>query len=387
MRLSYSSFDTYQTCPLKYKYRHVDHIAEPKSKEAVFGTLIHSALRYAHAAPLLPPSLEETLNFFATNWNSEMYEDEIEERAAFAQGVQILQRYYAENDISAARVIDLESRFSLEIGDEESGRHTVSGIIDRIDKTENGYEIIDYKTARKMPSQEKVDQDVQLSIYLRAFLDRYPKEIDNLENITVSLYYVKHGVKLSSTRTREQLEDIESTFLRVIEDIEAERFEPILSALCDWCGYQKICPLWKHKFKETRKILSEEAERAIDEFLSLREEMRRDKKRLAELQAVLLAYMEEEEVERVFGERGIVGKSIRSTYAYDPEALRAVLEPLDKWDDVVKVDGIALRKILQSLPAPVRHRIEELKTLDRQSTTLTVKKLGPDLELDESVHE
>ncbi|MEI9966879.1 MAG: PD-(D/E)XK nuclease family protein [Candidatus Moraniibacteriota bacterium] len=174
MRLSYSSVDTYKTCPLKYKYRHVDHIAEPKSKEAVFGTLIHSVLRFIHAAPLVPPSVEEALNLFSQNWNSAIYEDEMEERAAFAQGVQIIQRYYQNNDIAAARVVDLESRFSLEIGDEERGVHTLAGIIDRIDKTENGYEIIDYKTARKMPSQDKVDRDLQLSIYLLAFLNRLP---------------------------------------------------------------------------------------------------------------------------------------------------------------------------------------------------------------------
>lgn len=387
MRLSYSSVDTYKTCPLKYKYRHVDHIAEPKSKEAVFGTLIHSVLRFIHAAPLVPPSVEEALNLFSQNWNSAIYEDEMEERAAFAQGVQIIQRYYQNNDIAAARVVDLESRFSLEIGDEERGVHTLAGIIDRIDKTENGYEIIDYKTARKMPSQDKVDRDLQLSIYLLAFLNRYPQEAKNLENITVSLYYVKHGVKLSSTRTQDQLREVESTFLQVIGDIEAEHFEPILSALCDWCGYQKICPLWRHKFKETRRILSEEAEKAIDEFLRLRDEMRQDKKRLAELQATLLAYMEEEEVERVFGEHGIVGKSIRSTYRYDPQVLRAVLEPLDKWEDVLKVDGILLRKIVQDLPAPVRKRIEEARTLDKQSTTLSIKKLGTAAEMDETVYE
>ncbi|MEI9966878.1 MAG: hypothetical protein WDN67_04620 [Candidatus Moraniibacteriota bacterium] len=208
-----------------------------------------------------------------------------------------------------------------------------------------------------------------------------------MENITVSLYYVKHGVKLSSTRTQDQLREVESTFLQVIGDIEAEHFEPILSALCDWCGYQKICPLWRHKFKETRRILSEEAEKAIDEFLRLRDEMRQDKKRLAELQATLLAYMEEEEVERVFGEHGIVGKSIRSTYRYDPQVLRAVLEPLDKWEDVLKVDGILLRKIVQDLPAPVRKRIEEARTLDKQSTTLSIKKLGTAAEMDETVYE
>src|SRR3990167_3524380 len=210
MRISYSSLDTYQTCPLKYKFKNIDKIAEPKSKEAVFGTLVHSVMKFIHSSNLVPPTLEQSLDYFSRGWNSEVFPDELEERAAFTQGVQMIQQYYEKTDIPAARIIDLESRFSIESGDDERGRHTVSGIIDRIDKTLDGYEIIDYKTTRKMPSQDKVDNDIQLSIYLRAFLDRYPKEAENLENITVSLYYLKHGVKMSATRTREQLENLEN---------------------------------------------------------------------------------------------------------------------------------------------------------------------------------
>ena len=71
MRISYSSVGTYQTCPLKYKYQHVDRIPEPKSKEAVFGTLIHAVMKYIHTPSLLSPSVEQALDYFAKGWNSE----------------------------------------------------------------------------------------------------------------------------------------------------------------------------------------------------------------------------------------------------------------------------------------------------------------------------
>jgi putative RecB family exonuclease len=374
MRISYSSLDTYQTCPLKYKYREIDRIKEPKSKEAVFGTLVHAVLKYVHTPALLPPTIEQALDYFSKGWNSEVYEDEMEERAAFAQGVTIIQNYYAKNRIADYTIVDLESRFAIEIGNEETGKHTVSGIIDRIDKTADGYEIIDYKTTRKMPSQDKVDNDIQLSIYLKAFLDRYPKETEHLDKITVSLYFLKHGVKLSSTRTREQLDMIEKTFLDVIQSIEEEKFDPILSPLCDWCGYQKICPLWKHKFAETRKLETEDVKRSISEYLTLKDQMSGEKLRLGKLQAMILDYMEQEGVDRVFDDQGIVGKSLRKTYKYDEEKLRAILEPLDKWEGVLKVDGIALRNILAVLPSPARQAVEEAKEIDKESVSLSVKK-------------
>jgi RecB family exonuclease len=374
MRISYSSVGTYQTCPLKYKYQHIDRIPEPKSKEAVFGTLIHAVLKYLHTPATLSPSLDQALDYYAKGWNSEVYEDELEERAAFSQGVTIIQNYLDHNKPGDFTIVDLESRFAIEIGTEETGKHIVSGIIDRIDKIKDGYEIIDYKTTKKMPSQDKVDNDLQLSIYLRAFLERYPKEWERIDKVTVSLYYLKHGVKLSSTRTKEQLERVDQTFLDVIKSIEEAKFEPILSPLCDWCGYQKICPLWKHKFAETHQVETEAVKEAIGEYLDLKGKMSEEKVRMGKLQSLILQYMEQEGVDRVFDEQGIIGKSLRKTYKYDEAQLRAVLEPLDRWESILKVDGIALRTILATLPSSTKELVEKTKVLDKESTSLTVKK-------------
>lgn len=373
MRLSYSAIDTYRTCGLKYKFREVDKLPEPKSKEAVFGTLIHSTMKFIHDPAFVSPPVEQALDHFAKHWNSDIWTDEIEERTAFAQGVEMIQRYYRDTHPSEAHIIDLESRFAIEIAGEGEAKHTLSGIIDRIDRTENGYEIIDYKTARKMPSQDKVDHDLQLTIYLRAFLDRYPAERANIGNITVSLYYLKHGVKLSSHRTAADLEALDSIVLAAVRDIEAQKFDPILSPLCDWCGFQKQCPLWKHKFRtETKPLEKSEGDTAVEEFLALRAKMGSDKKRLAELQETILRYMEQERLERLFGSTGIVGKSVRTSYSYDESGLRSLLEPLGQWDNVVKVDGVALKSVLAALPAPVRGKVEELRE-KKESVSLSVK--------------
>ncbi|HPN54480.1 MAG TPA: PD-(D/E)XK nuclease family protein [Candidatus Moranbacteria bacterium] len=375
MRISYSALDTYQNCSLKYKFQNIDKIKEPKSKEAVFGTLIHSTLKFIHTPSLLQPKLEEALDYFSKNWNADVFENEMEERAAFSQGVQIIQNYYKKNDPVAASIVDLESRFAIEIADpQESATHIISGIIDRIDKTEDGYEIIDYKTTKKMPSQEKVDNDLQLSVYLNAFLSRYPKEAANLDKITVSLYYLKHGVKLSSTRTKKQLENAKKIFLDVVAAIEAEKFEPNVTPLCDWCGYQKFCPMWKHKFKEQRKIDTEEVSGAIEEYINLKSAVNSTKTRIMELQEKIMDYMEQEGVERVFSDGGIVAQSVRKTFKYDEKKLRKILEPLDKWEAVLKVDGIALKSILAVLPSPAKKEIENAKVLDKETKSLTVKK-------------
>lgn len=376
MRISYSAFDTYQNCSLKYKYQNIDKIKEPKSKEAVFGTLVHATLKFIHTPTLLPPKLEEALDFFSKNWNSDVFEDELEERNAFSMGVTMIQDYYKKNNVADYNVVDLESRFQIEIGGEKPGSqtHIISGIIDRIDKTEDGWEIIDYKTTKKMPSQDKVDNDLQLSVYLNAFLSRYPKEIANLDKITVSLYYLKHGVKLSSTRTLEQLKKSNELFLEIIALIEEGKFEPNVTPLCDWCGYQKICPMWKHKFKDERKIDSEEVNQAISDYINLKAAITSTKAQFAQLQEKIEKYMQQEGVDRVFAEEGIIAQTTRKTYKYDEKQLKEILEPLDKWEAILKVDGIALKNMMGVLSPGVRQDVERARVLDKESKSLTVKK-------------
>lgn len=373
MRISYSSIETYQNCPLKYKFQEIDKIKTPKSKEAIFGTLLHSTLKFIHTPRILSPTLEQALNYFSSSWNSEVFDSEIEERAAFSQGIKIIQNYYQKNDISQTNIVDLESHFEIEIG-EGKELHIVSGIIDRIDKTENGYEIIDYKTTKKMPSQEKVDNDLQLSIYLKAFLHRYPKEIKNINNIIVSLYYLKHGVKLSSAQKLEQLEKTEQLFLDIIKKIKAEKFEPIISPLCDWCGYQNRCPMWKHKFKELRKIDTKEINKIINDYIEIKSAINISKEKLEELQKKISNYMDQEGVERVFSNDKIIMRLSRKTYKYDKNKLREILKPLNRWDDVLKIDGIALRSVMNTLSVQIRKKIEETKTIDKETKSFIIKK-------------
>jgi len=373
MKTSYSALDTFLTCPRKYKYSQIDRIKTPKSKEQFFGTLLHNTLKIVHTPGILSPTLEQALDFYSKNWNAEVFPDETEERAAFAQGVSMLQDYYQKNNPAEINIIDLESRFQVEIGP-EAEKHVVSGIIDRIDKTGDGYEIIDYKTTRKLPSQEKVDNDLQLSIYLAGFLKRYPKEVENLDKIKVSLYYLKHGVKLTSQRTLEQVKKSEELILDLIGQISQSKFEPTISGLCDWCGYQNICPMWKHKFKE-KEQKDIDTSKIIEEYISLKDEVKSKSDRIAELQEALSAYMDRENLDQVFSGAGRILRTLRKTYKYDKEKLRLILEPLDKWEEILKVDGVALKNILGVLPFSARKEAEKAKTTDKESKSFVVKKL------------
>lgn len=376
MRLSYSSYDSYKNCPLKYKFKEIEKRKEPRSASQAFGTLLHSVMEYVHKPGFFHPSVEDSLEFFANKFNdiAPLFASEIDERNAFTEGVNIIQKYYKTHDPTAEVVVDLESRFAIELPDPDTGeKHIISGIIDRIDKTEDGYEIIDYKTAGKMPPQERVDENMQLSVYARAFQKRYPKEKD-LSRITVSLFFLRHNTKLSSTRTEEDLKNLDAQFLEVIHDIEAEKFDPRVSPLCEYCGFQKICPMWRHKYKNERKMETQEAQDAIKEYLDIKERATSDRKRLGELQEVITQYMDQEGVERIFGETKIIERAVRTTYTYDIASVRRVLGSEDLFDRVIKIDGTKLKKLANELPLAQKKDLESARQVDKETKSLTVKK-------------
>lgn len=397
MRTSYSALQTFKQCPQKYKFQEIDKIKVPKSKEAVFGTLVHSALQHMFSKDPLFPTLNEIINHFREGWfakNIKLPQDEDE--LYQKQGEGIIKRFYAKNPPWNFHVVDLESRFEVVVEDPETKEtHILAGIMDRIDKPdETTYEIIDYKTTRKMQSQASLDQDLQLSLYHLGLTRRWPHLESN--TISLSLYYLKHGEKITTTRSPEDLDRIKRVVLETIHEIEQRQktgeFPPQPSALCDWCGYKQICPAWKFLYakKELRIKNKEAIELSIAEFFDLKRQDKEISKRMTELQADIKAYMDEEKLTRVFGENGIIAKKLMERYAYDFDKIKEILTSqnrIDIWDTIFSPDASKLKKLLKEIPPDLRQKIEETKSITKKYEMLSVssKKVEAEDDADEVV--
>ena len=382
MRTSYSALETLRQCPQKYKFQEIDKIKTPKSKEAVFGTLIHASLKFLFSRDPLYPSLDEVIANFRDSWRaSEIANMTEEERSLYlAQGENILKRFYAKNQPWNFNVVDMESRFELSVTDPTTGTtHNIAGIMDRIDKpTDDTFEIIDNKTSRTMKSQEHLDSDLQLSLYHLGLLRRWPHI--QASNIALSLYYVKHNEKITTARKSEDAKRVEEHVLATIRDIEARTtqndFPPQPSALCDWCGYKAMCPAWKFMFMEhgTRTMEQKNIMGILTEYFDIKKETQKHAKRLAELQMDIKAYMDQEGLTRVFGDAGVISKTIQERYVYDYEKIRAVLEThnrLDIWNALLQPDDKKLKTIISSLPSPLKEQVLEARSIAKKFEVLT----------------
>ena len=361
MRLSYSSINTYETCPAKFKFQYEDRVPQAPSPALSFGDSLHQALHLFHNRPVpVAPSLEELQEMLEATWVSEGFSGESEERTYRDHGRQVLAQYHRENAADYRIPVALEFRFQVQVEGV-----TLSGIIDRMDRLPGGgYEIVDYKTNRRLPPQSRIDQDLQLSIYHLA-----AREVWGIEPERLTLYYLLPGQRMSTTRLPADVDELRRRIGVVAERIEAGMFEARQNPLCDWCDYQALCPLFRHRHERDQGDPAPRMTEIVDEWIDLKRKGRDVYRRLDELNPLINAFADEHGYRRLFGTDGsAIDRRPQHVTAPVDEKVREVLEPLGLLEQVLSVDPGKLNALIESrtLSPDVEDRLlasrEEVRT-------------------------
>lgn len=345
MRLSYSSISTYETCPAKYKFQYEDRLPTTSSPALSFGDALHRTLQRFHDRPVpVAPSLDELHEMLDDEWVEDGYRDPGEEALYRDHARQILTEYHRTNADSFRIPAALEFRFTVEIEGVQ-----LSGVIDRMDRIPGGgYEIVDYKTSRRLPPKAVVDRDLQLSVYYMA-----AKEIWGIEPERLTLYYLLPGERMSTFRTPADADELRRRIATVAERIAAGKFEPRPNPLCDWCDFQQVCPLFRHKFEREQGDPAPRMTEVVDEWIALKREDWERYRRLEELRGLINAFAEEHGYRRLYGSDGtaIDRRPVHVT-APDAERVRRILEPMGLWEQVITVDAKRLSDLIESRSLP-----------------------------------
>ncbi len=255
---SASRLSTYESCPLQFRYRYIDRIPRTEeSIEAYLGSRVHEALSalYHTVQRGDRPSLSDLLQGYDREWGQRWHnrvkivkrDRSIDHYKEF--GERCLVNYYqAHQPFNHGQILGLECQVATSL--DPRGCYKIQGYIDRLVCVGPGrYEIHDYKTSGRLPSQGDLDVDRQLALYQLAVEERWPdaKEID------LVWHYLAFGRELRSRRTANALERLKHSTIAAIDRIEADtEFKPIKSSLCHWCVYQNVCPLWTDHPDTTR---------------------------------------------------------------------------------------------------------------------------------------
>ncbi|OQA43220.1 MAG: ATP-dependent helicase/deoxyribonuclease subunit B [Parcubacteria group bacterium ADurb.Bin305] len=374
MRISFSSLEAFQICPLKYKFAVIDKLKEPKTKELIFGSYIHQVLKWIYSQDPHFPTLDQSLDYYHKNWPKEAegykWIDENCEKDYFEEGLRIISQFYQHNFPPKTTILDLETKFEAiidETPNKPDGKHILTGRIDRLDKHPDGtIEIIDYKTNKKIPSQDNVDHNLQLSIYTIGLLQKWPKI--QTSNIKLSLYFVKSGEKVETKRDLNSLREAEQKIINLIHQIEVNSFAPRPSKLCDYCGFKYTCPVWRHFYDNFTILDSKDIniKEIVDEYFNLQSQKEELEQKLEKLKNTIEAYSEEKGLERIYGTNGYFSRRLSREIKYDFEKIHQILEPLGKWEKVLEINHQKLQDVLKEIPLASRQEIDKAKIIEKE---------------------
>ncbi|MDO8515251.1 MAG: ATP-dependent DNA helicase [bacterium] len=224
--LSYSSIETFRMCPLHYKLKNILRIPTPPNAAQSMGNSMHLMLRDLYLNKL---SVDELLK---NDWIHEGYQSKKHEEDSLDRIKKFLEEYLKTDLHKNAKPLYLEQPFMFKVDDLKIG-----GKFDRVDDLGNGeVEIIDYKTGANVPSKREIDVNLQMTIYALAAATQFP-----IEKIKLSFYYFDTASKITTIRTKEQLEEAKKGLLAIRDEIQQSNFQCSGSIICQNCEFKILC--------------------------------------------------------------------------------------------------------------------------------------------------
>ncbi len=238
--LSYSQLQTFESCPLHYKLRYILNVPTSPSPALSYGVSVHSALRDFMISLKSDRSTkaESMHDFLEKNWVKQGYVSKSHEQKAFDQADKML-KSFAENAIVVPpQTLAIELPFNFWLN-----KIKIGGRIDRIDTLSDGrIEIIDYKTGANVPDEKKLKEDFQLTFYALAATNvRNEIFTKSCDEIVLTLYYLEANKKLSTVRTKEELEIAKEKIIKKAEEIQYSDFKCSGAIFCRKCEYKMVC--------------------------------------------------------------------------------------------------------------------------------------------------
>ncbi len=390
---SYSQLETFDNCPLKYKFKYIDKIRKPEAQsiEAFVGITVHEVLRKLYADLVLGKrqSIEELLGHYGSVWRRDwmptirIVQPDLSAENYFDYGARCLRNYYQRHaPFDQSQTLDLEAQVAFAL--DSNGAFKLQGYIDRIARRPDGtYEIHDYKSSQRLSSQPEVDSDRQLGLYQLGLRSLWR----DVERVELIWHFVGKDTTLSSTRTPEQLAELSTETIERIKAIQSAReFEPRQSALCNWCEYRPDCPLWRHvdaaEALSAAGFAADAGVRLANEYAQTKLEMDRLADRLESLREALVGFAKEKQTRVLRGSGVKVWVTIeeKTKFPDSKEPLRRELEQLVKeagrWEEVSTLSVTELAKGFEDERWPPSF-LERLRSFARTEESATVRVTRP----------
>jgi len=242
IKLSYSQLAVYIHCPLQYYFMYILGIPRPQEQlekgmipfqenryddlniyGLSWGILFHRTLsEYHRTTP--PSSAEDRLQRLKGIFKL-LISDKRMSRKSLAQAERILDKY-AYHPCSQIKPAYIDQEFNLKMKLSESSKINFRGFIDRIDRCDTGWKIIDYKTDAKITSDKLKTYRFQLLIYLLAMRQgALLPEIKPEDDMELEIFPLQKGNIIQFPYSEDDLRSTEEKVIQTAERIASNQFK------------------------------------------------------------------------------------------------------------------------------------------------------------------
>lgn len=252
-QFSFTQLAAFKICPLQYKLAHILKVPILGKWTFSFGKTMHNTLhRYflkwmerfgKRQTSLFEQSIlssqnellvseDEILELYESCWQDDWYPDDAKRETYRARGREQLLGYLKTFADCPPHPLFLEQGFTY-----KAGNAVLKGRIDRLDRFEDGVEIIDYKTGspKTLVSLER-DDKAQLYLYQLAVRD-----VLKLQPKQLTFFYLEDQSRVSFLASDEELGAFAQEIEESIQRIRKSAFPPTPGYHCRFCDFADIC--------------------------------------------------------------------------------------------------------------------------------------------------
>ena len=231
-RISYTDLEAFDSCPLKFYYRKILRMPSPPNPHQILGQVIHTVLENTARTMMdgNTPDLESITADFDSRWNKIRLADPDQKERMGQRGSELLNEYMKMQATLDGFPAALEKSFEIEMSSAK-----LIGRIDRVDKTESGLRVVDYKTGKK--GKNKLDDNLQLPIYSLAC-----KELFGEYPVETMFMYLGDGQPFNVKTDPESLADVRNRIEEKIAAINESGFTATPGSACRLCEFARLCP-------------------------------------------------------------------------------------------------------------------------------------------------
>ncbi len=241
-RLSHSGASTFEQCPKRWRFRYVERLPDLPGPPALVGTFSHKVLELLLQRPPDKRTTDQARKIAKAEWSTFSHRDEYTaleldkaEQANFKkQAWKAIEGLWTLEDPEYVDVYSTEEQINATLG-----IVPFRGVVDRIDQTDDGLVVTDYKSGRA-PSQRFANERLyQVLLYSAAVADKQGEL-----PVRACLYYL--GQRVVETDVSEEGIDeatarLETTWTDIGTACSDNTFEARPGKVCKYCSFLEHC--------------------------------------------------------------------------------------------------------------------------------------------------